>query len=171
VTLIGEILGVLLGGAVVASYVRTREGRAAGVALAVVGVAALLFFENASGLVKTFPSSITANEQLSPAAVQNAPAAAAGAVPNNPFLDWARNMMTAAHRSLKYWISPITDPFSAQWVSYALLPGVLQTNQQDADWLIFFGANPSRVAYDTSAFKPPIYYQPGYAIAERLHAS
>jgi hypothetical protein len=170
VTLIGEILGVLLGGAVVGSYVRSPVGRVAGVALAVVAIAALLFFDNAAGLVKAFPTSIRANEQLSSAAVQNVPAAAAGVASNNPFLDWARNRMTAAHGGLTYWLPPIADPFNAQWVSYALLPGVLQTNQHDADWLIFYGINPSQVAYDRSAFKPPIYYQPGYAIAERLDA-
>ena len=169
--LIGEILGVLLGGAVLAGYARTRRGWAVGVALAIVGVAALLAFENGSGLVKTFPIAIAANQRLSRAAIQDAPAAAAGAATNDPFLDWARNKIIAAHRGLTYWILPISDAFNVQWVPYVLLPGVLEANPQKADWLIFFGVNPSRVAYDAAAFKPPVYYQPGYAIAERLHAS
>jgi hypothetical protein len=168
VTLLGEILGVLLGGGALGFYARTRGGRAGGVALAIVAVAALLCLSNGSGLLNAFPSSIAANERLSAAAIENAPVATDGTHVKQRFLDWARDKMTASHRGLRYWIAQPSDSFSEQWFSYALAPGLREESQQDADWLIFYGVKSARVAYDHAMFGPAITYQPGYAIAERV---
>ena len=167
-TLLGEIIGVLAGGAVLATYLRSRNGQAAGVALAIVAVAVLLCLTNGFGLLDSFPSSIAANERLSAAEVANAPVAMDGTHVNGRFLDWARNKMTASHRGFRYWISQPLDSFSEQWFAYALFPGVRQEAQQDADWLIFYGASPTQIVYDRSVFGRPITYAPGYAIAERV---
>jgi hypothetical protein len=170
VTLLGEILGVLLGGTVPGFYVRSRNGGAVGVALAIVAVAALLGLTNGVGLLNTFPSSIAANDRLSAAAVEDAPITLDGAHVNERFLDWARNKMSASHRGFRYWISQPSDSFSQQWFAYALFPGVRQEAQQDADWLIFYGVGPAGVVYDRSVFGRPITYAPGYTIAERVDA-
>lgn len=181
-TLVGEMLAVVIAGALLGTYIRTHGGHAAagtaaGAALATVAIAALMLFFNGTPFVEGLPSQISANEAYSPADIQGVPAIASGTSGVNlTFLDWARNMISASSDNLrspaqlKYWMPPQTNPFLIQWIPYNLLPGVLVASQKQASWLVFYGVKTTSFAYNHAAFGQPIVYQPFFEIVERVRA-
>ena len=171
--LIADVVGVLFAGAVIAGYLRVPGGRAAGIGVAIVAVTALLFLDNGSGLLRSFPDSISANEALTPAQVEDAPAAAVSSTPNIAFFNWAHARIVSSGATETFWVPPqaLVDSFLQQWTSYALFPAIQENAVQHAQWIVFDGVSPAQVSYPASEFSPPVTFQPNFAIAERVHAS
>jgi hypothetical protein len=182
VTLLAEIVGVLALGTLVARVGRTarlRHGLAAhgvlgGAGLVAVAVAGVLLCVNGIRLVSSMPASISTNDAMPGAVVEEQPEIEAEAVTNTaPFLDWARARLTAGGARPTYWLirgGVLTGAFQYQWATYKLLPAREVQRPESARWLVFDYVEPSRVAYDRGAFRPPIELAPGYAIAERRGA-
>lgn len=172
-TLIVEVVSVLMGGALLATYVRAPVPRAAGVAIGAIAIAVLLALTNGFALVRSFPPSISANAALTPAQAEDLPAVAAGTTWNQVFLIWADSYIASSSSGNTFWLPPQSqaNPFIAQWASYVLFPAVQVANVADAHWIVFYGVEPTHVTYPRSGFRRPITFQPDYAIAERVHAN
>jgi hypothetical protein len=171
-SLVAEIVGVLLAGWAIGWALQRRRlpvaARAAGVAVPVVAVAVIGLVSSGADLVGSFPAANRVDRAIS------APAAelAAGAGTNTAFLAWARAQMVAAQRAPTFWMTPATadvDGFTNQWSTYQLLPARALLLPQRANWLVFYGVDPSTVPYDRAVFAPPKVFSPGYAVAERTH--
>jgi hypothetical protein len=170
-SLVAEIIGVLAAGTAIAvSLGRSASGRsrgAAGVAVAVVAVISVLFFENGWRMISAYPAATRADQAIPKAAAETV----AGA-PNSGFLAWARSKMMSARLSPSFTMIPETvrnDALTYQWSTYRLLPAFETTNPARADWLVFYEVNPRKVPYDRARFTRLTVYSAGFALAERTH--
>jgi hypothetical protein len=171
VTLLAEVLGVLFGGAAIASlpqFAGSPEfGRMAGVAFVVVAVSSLLFFQTVWAQSRAFPPATRAN-----AAISKPAAELAGAVgTDTAFLAWARTKILSGHGAPTFWLLPAAaDTLIYQWSTYQLLPARQTDLPRDANWIVFYRVAPASVAYDRTAFSRLFIYAPGFAVALRTNA-
>jgi hypothetical protein len=134
----------------------------------VVASASLLFFGSIWGLINSFRSSTSANEMIPK---QAAELAGAGGT-NAGFLAWARSQILAGRRPTTFWLTPaaaVADPLTYQWSTYELLPARQADLGREANWIVFYNANPASVDYDRAAFDRLLVYAPGFAVAARTN--
>jgi hypothetical protein len=170
-SLLAEIIGVLAAGTAIAMFIgrstSSRSRGAAGVAVAVVAVMSVLFFENGWSMISAYPAATRADQVIPKATAETA----AGAT-NIGFLAWARSKMVSSSLPPSFTMIPQTvrnDAFTYQWSTYQLLPAFETTNPRRADWLVFYEVNPGRVPYDRARFTRLTVYSAGFALAERTH--
>lgn len=171
-SLVAEIIGVLAAGTAIALFLgrstSSRSRGAAGVAVAVVAVTSVLFFENGWSMISAYPAATRADQAIPKAAAETA----AGASTNIGFLAWARSKMVSAGRPPSFTMLPETvrnDAFTYQWSTYQLLPAFETENPGRADWIVFYDVNPQKVPYDRARFTRLTVYSAGFALAERTH--
>jgi hypothetical protein len=171
-TLLAEVVGVMFGGAMIASLLPNAWSSAfrwvAGVAVAVVASASLLFFPNVWAQGRSFRTGTTADAAVGKRAAE----LAGGAGTNTAFLAWARTMIANAREAPTFWILPDAvreNPLIYQWSTYQLLPARVTDLPREANWIVFYGVSPATVAYDSKAFRL-FTYGPGFAVAERRNA-
>jgi Tfp pilus assembly protein PilV len=133
------------------------------VAVVVVAVS-LLFWANLLDAARAFEDASTRNRALPPEEAAVAGGVAVGA--KVAFIDWARSQI--AERD-SYYLMP--DEARAkrsvyQWLSYRMLPRLSAESPEEADWLIFYRAEP-RGTNGRADFVPPVHYARGFAIARR----
>jgi hypothetical protein len=169
--LIAEIIGLLAVGSAFGVFVRVPPSgstRAAGVAVAVVAVASLLFFQNSWSTISAYPAATRAAGAIPKQAAETAP----GATTNVGFLTWARAKMAAGTGAASFALMPATilsDAFNYQWSTYLLLPGYETDDLRYANWIVLYDVDPRKVQYDKAEFDRLIVYSPGFALAQRTH--
>jgi hypothetical protein len=173
--LIFQVLGFLAGGAVLA---RALAGSSllerfplAGVGLAVVLVAGVLFWDHVWQIGSGLPESTRTASAVSSFAAQHA--ADPGA--NNTFLAWARKEMltVTAHGRGTYYLEPTTvlkEPQLGQWSTYELLPERATLKLSEADWIVFYGVKPILTPEQRRQFGGITQFSSGYALALRSNA-
>jgi hypothetical protein len=174
--LILEVVGVLAGGLVLTRMLarrspplKRRPMAAAGLAAAL--VAAVLFAYHVYEIGSGLPEATRTAAVITPFVAQHA----ADLQANNEFLEWARNVMAAdaTHRGT-YYLEPGTILANAelgQWSTYVLLPERATSKLDEAEWIVFYGVEPSLNAEQRRQFGAISEFAPGYALAPRSHAS
>jgi hypothetical protein len=174
--LLAEVLAVLLVGGAITWLVALRRPswltRSVDVAIVagagiVLATAVILLFVISYGPLDT---SLGDSTRVNEAQAVGAPP---GEATNTGFLAWARRKLTSGHVAPTFWLTPDTarnDPFVYQWSLYRLLPARETDALREANWLVFYNADPAKVEYDHRAFGRPIVYAPGFAVARRVDA-
>jgi hypothetical protein len=170
VKLLAEIAGVLCGGAAVAAALQLAGApalrRPAGVAVVVVALASLLFFGNVWDVAKSMRAATRADRALSKQTAE----LAGGTGANAGFLAWARTRIVGRRQAPTFWLVPAAarnDGLVYQWSTYQLLPARATDSVREANWIVFYQADPSSVRYDRAAFRRLSVYAPGFAVAAR----
>jgi hypothetical protein len=174
--LILKVVGVLAGGLAVARMLARRSPSLkrrpmAAVGLAAALVAAVLFVYHVYEIGSGLPEATRASAAVTPFVAQHAGDLNA----NNAFLVWAQQVMAAhtTHRGT-YYLEPETLLANAelgQWSTYVLLPERATTKLGEAEWIVFYGVEPSLSAEQRRQFGSISEFAPGYALASRSHAS
>jgi hypothetical protein len=169
-SLVAEIIGVLAAGTAIALFLgrsaSSRPRASAGVAVAVVAVASLLFFENGWSMISAYPAATNADQGIPKAVAETL----AGGSTNIGFLAWARSEMVSAGQRPSFMLIPETvrhDALIYQWSTYQLVPAFETEDPARADWLVFYDVDPQNVPYDRARFTRLSVYSPGFAVAER----
>lgn len=145
----------------IAAWLRPHAG---GLAIAVAVLAAFMFWTQAWGfwVARSTERSGYASLTVEQAAYSDARLGNA----NMPFLEFVRGNLGAGQ---SYALAPAKsrdDVFVRQWSSYVMIPHLL-ADEQDADLLVIFNADPKSVKYDRKRFPELQEFAPGYAIARR----
>jgi len=174
--LILEVVGVLAGGLALTRMLARRSPPlkrrpTAAVGLAAAAVAVVLFAYHVYEIGSGLPEPTRAYAAISPFVAQHA----ADLRANNAFLEWARNEMAAdaTHRGT-YYLEPATilaDAELGQWSTYVLLPERATAKLSEAEWIVFYGVQPSLTPAQSRQFGSISEFAPGYALAPRSHAS
>jgi hypothetical protein len=86
---------------------------------------------------------------------------------NTAFLSWVKRH---TDRDERFYVMPngrYGDSATYQWTTYQLLPRLSAAEPAGADVLVFHGVDPDAVAWDRSAFEPPLRFARGFALAHR----
>ena len=166
-TLLLQALGIIAVVVALSVIIERRVDRgsvAAATVAVVVVLASLLFWGNLWNAARAFDDASTRNRALPPEEAAVAGGVAVGA--KVAFIDWARSRIAEGD---SYYLMP--DKARAkrsvyQWLSYRMLPRVSAENPEEADWLIFYRAEP-RGTTGRDDFHPPVHYARGFAIARR----
>lgn len=171
-TIILQAAGVLAAGLVLAWLLAStlsplQRLRFAGVGIAVVAVAGVLFvvhvLETGSGLSES--TAAAAKASRFDAEHAGDPSA------NNAFLAWARRQMLAhSGRGSTYYLDPpsvLQNAELGQWSTYVLLPERAVGRLAAADWIVFYGAPPPSIAEARGEVGQIVQFAPGFALAAR----
>jgi hypothetical protein len=166
-----QVLGVLAAGLLIAVIARGRlpaaRQYAISVAITTAIAASLLFWGHVWSAGKAFNAERKDLADVSSFDSSTSPGANGGV--NVQFLAWAKRQMRAGDSFALVPSAARRDPFTYQWSTYQLTPH-RQVSAADADWLVFYGAPPGAVAFDTSRFGKPRSYETDFAVARRQHA-
>jgi hypothetical protein len=174
--LVFQVLGFLAGGVVLARVLAAGSSPLerfplAGVGLAAALVAGVLFWDHVWQIGSGLPGSTRTASAVSSFVAQHA----ADPGVNNTFLAWARKEMltVTAHDHSTYYLEPATvlkEPELGQWSTYQLLPERATAKLSEADWIVFYGVNPTLTSEQRRQFGGITQFSPGYALALRSNA-
>jgi hypothetical protein len=169
-----QVVGVLAAGLVVSALLRDGSRRPRldrkAVAIAVAGIGMLLFAGHVIGHLRSFYDERKALAGVTRFEAETAPGADNGQ--NIAFLKWANQQMAPGDTFAVYPtdLRQRVDKFIPyQWSTFQLTPH-RSVAPADADWLVFYGADPAAESYDRASFPQPTTFSPGYALARRIDA-
>ncbi len=178
VGMIGLAAGALLSAGIGAPKPRPVEGprkffkritaalrqHACGLGIAVAVLATFMFWPQAWGFWAARSTERSGYKNLTVEAAAYHDARLGNA--NMPFLSFVRANLADGQ---SYALAPAEsrdDVFVRQWSSYVMIPHLL-ADEQEADLLVIFNADPESVDYDRERFPELVEFEPGYAIARR----
>ncbi len=174
-TIILQAVGVLAAGLVLAWLLASalaplQRFRFAGVGIAVVAIAGVLFVVHALEIGSGLPESTATAAKASLFDAEHAGNPSA----NNAFLVWARRQMLAqSGRGSTYYLDPpsvLQNAELGQWSTYVLLPERATAKLAEADWIVFYEATAASFAHVRREVGQLIQFAPGFAVARRSNA-
>lgn len=170
-----QVLGVLAGGLAIGVLARgsgigaPSDSRrvVGGVAIVAAVAGALLFWGNVWSIGDAFNRERANQPARSAFEAGTWPGVVGGA--NVGFLYWAGNQMGPDDTFALVPARARKDTFVNQWSTFQLTPHRL-VSEREADWLVFYDAQPRRVAYDRGQYGPPKVFFTGFAVARRNDA-